>query len=109
MVLEELANGRLVVECHTAHEYEQIDDALKAFGGCNFSGVDIVEDFEAARNPYYYVSHKVPSYAATLSAALAHIDSSGTWMPFPEFMAAMYGEESDGGAELNVVSLEEVL
>ena len=32
MVLEELANGRLIVECHTANEYAQIDEALKSFG-----------------------------------------------------------------------------
>lgn len=32
MVLEELADGRLIVECYTADEYDQIDEALKFFG-----------------------------------------------------------------------------
>lgn len=109
MVLEELADGRLIVECRTASEYEQMDEALKSFGGCDFRGVDTVDDFEASCHPYYYVSHKVPSYSATLFTALSHIHDGGSHMTFQEFMAAMYGEESDVGAELNVVSLEEVL
>ena len=106
MVLEELANGRLIVECHTANEYAQIDEALKSFGGCDFSCISDVDDNEAACHPYYYVNHEVPSYAATLAEALSRIP--GSHITFPEFMAAMYGEESDGGTELNVVSLEEV-
>lgn len=109
MVLEELANGRIVVECHTANEYAQLDEALKSFGGCDFSGVDTVDDFEAACHPYYFVNHKVPSYSATLSMARSNMHYEGWCMTFPEFMAAMCGEESDGGAELNVVSPEEVL
>lgn len=109
MVLEELAHSRLVVECHSADEYTQIDELLKRFGEVNFEDVCPVSEHVAQVNPYYYVDDdRQPSAGRVLANVFDNIGEVPC-MLFAEFIAALYVDENTQEPDLESVSLEGVL
>lgn len=109
MVLEELAHSRLVVECHSADEYAQIDVLLKEFGEVDFEDVYPMSDGGAQSNPYYYVDDKrKPNSGATIAGVIRGIGDVPC-MAFDEFMSALQIEENAQESDLESVSLEGVL
>lgn len=109
MVLEELAHSRLIVECHSADEYDQIDALLKEFSEVDFEGVRPMSDGGAQSNPYYYVDdERKPNSGATIADAFL-VTGEVPWMTFAEFMTALELEENAQESDLESVSLEGVL
>lgn len=109
MVLEELSHGQLIVECHSADEYDQIDALLKEFGDVDFEGIAPMSDGVAQARPYYYVGdERKPRSSRTLDNVFDEIGKV-PWTPFAEFMAALYVDENAQESDLESVSLEGVL
>ena len=109
MVLEELSHSQLIVECHSADEYAQIDMLLKEFGGVDCDHVGSVSEDGARARPYYYVDRdRRPSFSATLADAFCVIGDV-PWLFFTEFMSALLIEENEQEPDLEPVSLEGVL
>lgn len=108
MVLEDLAHSNLIVECHSANEYTQLDELLKQFENIRFDGVMTPSDQWVRDNPYYYVYKNMPLGTSQLATA---IDDNGDvpWMTFSKFMENLEIEEEERESDLESVSLEGVL
>ena len=109
MVLEELAHSRLVVECHSADEYAQIDELLEEFGDVDFDNVGPISEAAAQVNPYYYVGDDRDPRADRVLANVFDDIGEVPCMLFAEFMAALYVDENAQEPDLESVSLEGVL
>ena len=108
MVLEALAESKLVIKCHSADEYAKVDEVLENSGLVSFARVPFVSEQDAKNNPYYYVEDEAPTFDATLNSVFASIGEV-PWMTFADFMTALEDEENESEIELPQTSLEDVL